>query len=205
LINTQSFPAVLPTQVAFYNSTIEAIHNPITYTTYIHFDNVIGELGKHSIAVGREEESVEDIIEFPIEITIFHGKEDGRNTINSQQIRIFGDERAKKAPPKLHDELRDNKINYGYLEEGASSNRYFPTSRIFQNSYQESVRPIFPFPSSSSGFPNPSEINPFKRPADGALESSVRHDSPFSCICESCSDRANNEIKVYFSRLDLLN
>jgi hypothetical protein len=54
-------PTVLPTPVAFNNSTIEAIHNPITYTPYIHFDNVISELGKHSIAVGGEEEWVMDV------------------------------------------------------------------------------------------------------------------------------------------------
>ncbi|EFX68802.1 hypothetical protein DAPPUDRAFT_228860 [Daphnia pulex] len=129
--------------------------------------------------------------------TISHGNEDGRNTINSQQIRVFGDERTEKATPKLLDELRDNKVNYGYLEEGASSNRYFPTSGIFQNSYQESVRPIFLFSSSSSGFPNPSEINPFKRQADGDLDSSVRNDSPFSCICELCSERANNDNQIH--------
>ncbi|EFX64265.1 hypothetical protein DAPPUDRAFT_118341 [Daphnia pulex] len=189
-------PTVLPTPVAFNNSTIEAIHNPITYTPYIHFDNVISELGKHSIAVGGEEESVEDIIEFPVKQTISHGNEDGRNTINSQQIRVFGDERTEKAPPKLLDELRDNKVNYGYLEEGASSNRYFPTSGISQNNYQESVRPIFPFPSSSSGFPNPPEIHPFT-----TLDPRVRNDSlfsePFSCICEFCSDRANNDNRIH--------
>ncbi len=57
----------MPTPLAINNSTIEAIHNPIAYTPYIHFDNVISELGKHNIATGGKEKSVEDIVEFPME------------------------------------------------------------------------------------------------------------------------------------------
>ena len=193
----QTNPPIVSCPSAENSSTLEAINNPVDFTPYYQLD-IINELDPLNNATGGPVESV-DLIEFPLIKSNSHGQVGDKlqNTINSQQIRLHCQGRAEEITPELQNVNSDDKIINVNHKEGAGDDRYSHNSRSDQKRYQESIRSSDPLSLSIPSIPNPSPINIADERVIFVPDDSERVDSPFICICDKCSKRADSNNQIH--------